>query len=99
MADLVIKMDDRLIRDLQETDAASGYVIAMDYIGMIFAAIRDGQVLPKGHDRLIYADDVITRYRTVQKYENGRESIPYLDDLIGSADTIIEADKENENED
>ena len=71
------------------------------------SAYAEFQVLPKGHGRLIdaekfanYVNDLKEGWnRCGNEYESGRyESYDYVADTIENAPTIIEADKEAENE-
>jgi hypothetical protein len=60
-------------------------------------AIINGTPLPKGHGRLIDADkfDVISYQHTSDDFDNG---VMWLAEQISGAQTIIEADKESEDD-
>ena len=60
-------------------------------------AILNGTVLPKGHGRLIDADETLKRHcNEMCKYKMGCEEDCYIYDTFHLATTIIEADKEVE---
>lgn len=69
--------------------------------------IANGMPLPKGHGRLIDGDKIANDVNALKdnwnrygnEYESGRyESYDYAVDTIEDAPTIIEADKENDND-
>lgn len=71
----------------------------------VMRAICNGQVLPKGHGRLVDADKLKTEMECgirAGNLEEGYEKYQHILDMDGCveavayADTIIEADKENE---
>jgi len=83
----------------------------------LYKAIKSGSVLPKGHGRLIDADELLKASETWDRFGykggwdfsrlHGNEINQYLnyirldnaEDCIKNTDTIIQADKETENED
>ena len=79
MADieLVIKIPENIYKYVQIT----GSVNMLD-TQQIANAIFDGKLLPKGHGRLIDADDLLAEINQFDYYDNVKE-----------APTIIEADK------
>lgn len=103
---IVIDIDDELYKSVINNDA---YVLEEDVDWILLEnAIANGTPLPKGHGRLIDAEKIANdinalkdnwnRYRN--EYESGRyESYDYAVDTIEDAPTIIEADKEGDNND
>ena len=77
-----------------------------DHGGVIGNAIKNGTPLPKGHGRLIDADELKTTrtWALVAKNNASQNEISFaplmciLKEDIDNATTIIEADKETENE-
>lgn len=87
MVELVIKIDDNLYTRL--FDNGTDFYDTDDILAMA-KAIRKGTVLPKGHGRLIDADELKKhKYHDNKRFENV-VAVAQID----WADTIIEADKE-----
>ena len=82
---LVIEISDGLYNNL---DTIKNGSIASK---IILDCVRKGQVLPKGHGRLIDADRLIKAERMWYRLKNGDVACPKID--IENAPTIIEADK------
>ena len=61
-------------------------------------AIEAGTPLPKGHGRLIDADEIISEATKGMKYPANHEYMECVIAHMKLAPTIIEADKENTNE-
>lgn len=59
-----------------------------------YKAINNGTPLPKGHGRLIDADELYLSIQTDEQQRLG-EHLRYVYDEIQSAYTVIEADKES----
>ena len=62
------------------------------YGEVVTNAIKNGTPLPKGHGRLIDADDLTWARHTVDKYGYEEDTVVSWDDIV-DAPTIIEADK------
>ena len=71
--------------------AKKGYTKAR--ADVVYRAIENGTVLPKGHGRLIDADEIQFENADFDTYGDYSRAF----DAIDQADTIIEADKEVEN--
>lgn len=79
----------KLIIDISENDYWSACNHPEIFIGDYARAIKNGTPLPKGHGRLIDADELKKhKYHDSNRFENA-VSVAYID----WADTIIEADK------
>ena len=92
MADieLVIKIPEELVNELYD-DNYEGVISWYDTT--LYRAIQDGTPLPKGHGRLIDADELKKhKYHDNDRFENA-VAIAQID----WADTIIEADKGENN--
>lgn len=76
----------------KEDDLKGSYY---DYNSIIGKAIQNGTPLPKGHGRLIDADEIQFENADFDTYGDYSRAF----DAIDQADTIIEADKEVENAD
>ena len=66
-----------------------------DYSKSLGDAVRDGIPLPKGHGRLIDADEIISEATKRMKYPANHEYMECVIAHMKLAPTIIEADKEN----
>ena len=68
----------------------------------IYYAIANGTVLPKGHGRLVDVDEVeaILHNRAFDMVESNAKfyTIRWTQKIVRNAPTVIEADKEAENE-
>ena len=84
--ELVVNIDDNLYSRLFD-NGVDNYDDTID----MAKAIRKGKPLPKGHGRLIDSNKLYDKYE-----ENVADE--WILDLIDSASTIIEADKENKDE-
>ena len=100
-------MGKKLIIEIEDKDYERACKATMSFDGAmhIYQAIRDGIPLPKGHGRLGDLDAVMNDISTsINEMTNigltvdGDYLWAKLNDAIDNATTIIEADKENENE-
>ena len=86
----VIDIDDNLYTRLFD----NGEIDAVDML-KVYVAVRKGVVIPKGHGRLIDADDIkvieLEDSLHIIRHCKGDDVDVYID-----APTIIEADKESE---
>ena len=85
---IVIELEETIyirIKDKHET-------IWMSDADAIWDSVVNGVLLPKGHGRLIDADEIRFESREFDTYEDYSRAF----DAIDQADTIIEADKEEE---
>jgi hypothetical protein len=94
--ELVIKIPEKLYKHIMSMQLyITGRRNGKTSLAIIFAVIKNGIPLPKGHGRLIDADDirVIELEDSVHiiRHEKGDEVDVYI-----SAPTIIEADREVE---
>ena len=65
----------------------------------IAKSIRKATPLPKGHGRLIDADELYLDIQTDEEMRLGNENLLWVRERIFNvAPTIIDADKENDNE-
>ena len=87
---IVIEIKDELYAILKR-DKEKG-----EYLDLCERAILKGTPLPKGHGRLIDADDLTWARHTVDKYGYEEDTVVSWDDIV-DAPTIIEADKAGEN--
>lgn len=79
----------KLIIDISENDYWTACNHPEVFVGDYARAIKNGTPLPKGHGRLIDADELKKhKYHDSNRFENA-VSVAYID----WADTIIEADK------
>lgn len=93
MADieLVIKVDEKIYQEALK----SGYSHLYDE--EVANAVANGTPLPKGHGKLIDVDDLTWARHTVNKYGYEEDIVVSWDDIV-DAPTIIEADKEGDEE-
>lgn len=95
--ELVIKLDDKLYQDLIEGTRQERYSIVMyDCPLTIAEAIVDGTPLPKGHGRLIDADDLREDFKTSKKITFAERM--NISCIVDHASIIIEADKEEDDD-
>jgi len=87
---IMIDIDDDLYTRL--FDSGVDYVMDMR---RACAAIRNGIPLPKGHGRLIDADELFLDIQTDEQMRLG-EHLAWVKERIDNAPTIIEADTESE---
>ena len=85
---ILIDMDDNLYTRLFD-NGVDNYTDAAD----IAKAIRKGTILPKGYGRLIDAEKLLNTFWTY--CNQGDFGYHQAEDLIKSAPTIIEADKDS----
>ena len=84
--EVVIKIPDYNLDEVQNGSIASG---------VILKAVKNGTLLPKGHGRLIDADKLDTRERG----NNSQRTMWWnIECIVEDAETIIEADKKNDDE-
>ena len=89
---LVVDVDDQEYRRIQnELDWKNGDRWYEESI----KAIHYGTPLPKGHGRLIDADELYLDIQTDEEMRLG-EHLKWVKDRFDTAPTIIEADKESE---
>lgn len=80
MKEIVIKID-----DVDYEYIKNGCIVPIKIDNHIYDAIRNGKVLPKGHGRLIDADNIPID--------------TFFDEWdIPNAETLVEADKEDKND-
>ena len=82
--EIVIKISDEDYKAI-----AKGY---LPY-GAIADAIRNGKPLPEHHGRLIDEQQIIDRFKPVEKFKDWRIGLDGLSNVLSDAPTIIEADK------
>lgn len=82
MQEIVIKLDEKLYNYMQTEEYDEHLENRFDY--MVRFAIKHGTPLPKGHGRLVEAKEVINSM--------------FAGKTIDDVPTIIEADRENNNE-
>ena len=91
---VIIEIDDKLYKDIQTIGIPIGKI---DYV---LKSIKNGTILPKGHGRLIDADNAISKICGgscgCHFEECGYDKPCFSVTRIESAQTIIEADKEGE---
>lgn len=103
---IIIDIPEKMYKDYVSVNLGRGNGKTIVY--NLLKAIKHGTPLPKNHGRLIDAEKIANdinalkdnwnRYRN--EYESGRyESYDYAVDTIEDAPTIIEADKEGDNND
>lgn len=86
---IVIDIDEKYYTDIKKSDHCGNYSVlyALD-------AIRNGILLPKGHGRLIDADNLLNQFPIwVDNVSSATINVTIL-----KAPTIIEADKEGEDD-
>lgn len=79
--------------DIHEKDYQSILNSGQVPYGVVYA-IMNGTPLPKGHGRLIDADELIKKWYDDYIKFMTREEIESMDGIIENAPTIIERDKE-----
>ena len=83
----------KLVIDIPEgiynTAVKGGFIYSMDD-SKVINAIANGKLLPKGHGRLIDADEIQFENREFDTYGDYSRAF----DAIDYAETIVEADKE-----
>lgn len=88
---LIIDIPENMYKDIQSRDWKNGELVFSDE----WKAIHNGIPLPKGHGRLIDADELLTSERPKGIADDvWKESHIYK--LLSNVPTIIEADKEGE---
>lgn len=91
MVELVIKMPKEMYQEIKDTSMViigRRHDKKFDYV--LFNSLKNGTPLPKGHGRLIDADELKKhKYHDNNRFENA-VAVAQID----WADTIIEADKE-----
>ena len=92
MADieLVIKIPEEVKQTFDNAKNEDLYANYYDRNSLIGKAIQNGIALPKGHGRLIDADEIQFENAEFDTYGDYSRAF----DAIDEADTIIEADKE-----
>ena len=91
---IVIDIPQDLYDKSKEKGVRSGKTLASL---KILGAIANGTPLPKGHGRLIDADELYLSIQTDEQQRLG-EHLRYVYDEIQSIYTVLEADKESANE-
>ena len=97
MADiaLVIKISEETYNDIQSRDWKNGELVFSEE----WKAIHNGIPLPKGHGRLIDADEIIEQVNNMADELDNDYTIADIEKvgtLLESISAIIEADKESE---
>ena len=87
---IIIDIQDRLIKKVKDH-----YVNPYE-VDEICEAILDGTPLPKGHGRLIDADEIISEATKRMKYPENHQYMECVIAHMKLAPTIVEADKESE---
>ena len=85
---IVIEIDDKLYKRIKYLEPKANTML-----DELMRSIQNGTPLPKGHGRLIDADEL---KRTMEKDKRRALSFVDLTDFVWLAPTIIEADKESE---
>lgn len=102
--ELVIKIDEEDYKIMRHNIAVNNPLCPLSQEEMV-SKVAKGTPLPKGHGRLIDAEEIANEVNTLKdnwnrygnEYESGRyESYDYAVDTIEDAPTIIEADKEEQ---
>lgn len=99
MAKIIIDIDDNLYTRLFD-NGVDNYDDAID----MAKAIRKGIPLPKGHGRLVDADEMVKILRKSEYYQEkrgdfyGADVTSRVKNFIEDTETVIEADKEVEHE-
>ncbi len=99
--DVVIKIPKTTYNNVKKTEC----IIWGDDAYYIGHAIANGTVLPKGHGRLVDADEMVKILRKSEYYQEKRgdfygvEVTSRVKNFIEDTDTVIEADKEVEHDD
>jgi hypothetical protein len=116
---VVIEISDTVYDSIKKVQNICGNIGSTDgdLSERLMYAVANGSPLPKGHGRLIDADEVLKALETWDRFGykggwdfsrlHGNEINQYLnyirldnaEDCIKNTDTIIQADKETENED
>ena len=99
---IVIELSDETYKDIKEENSIYGINngLSARMTGKVVGAIQNGKPLPKGHGRLIDADEAIQRLCgkscgcTLE--ECGYKAPCFSVQRINSAQIVIEADKEQE---
>lgn len=94
---IVIELSDETYKDIKEENGIYGINngLSARITGKVVGAIQSGVPLPKGHGRLIDADELAECMEIMNTISSESKYAVRMDD-IRSADTIIEADKESE---
>ena len=96
MADieLVIKIPEVYYEALRKTDMmVSGQRSGKTLMSVIYNAVANGTLLPKGHGRLIDADELKKEYPHDTDWDYPVNTNSYVVESIDNSHTIIEADK------
>ena len=86
--EIVVKIPDDMIKSLEQGNFGAKYNI-YDLVG----CLMNGTPLPKGHGRLIDADDLDITTITTDDYRGNEVLDIVLKEDVDNAPTIIEADK------
>ena len=81
---IVIEIDESLLDGIKSDDFDFARRVVKSFQGTIASAIANGTPLPKGHGRLIDADNLL---------KDRHKAIPVIH--VIEAQTILEADEEN----
>lgn len=92
--EIVIKIDDKEYEQIKH-DAYHSFDKYVAYT-VAYRAIKNGTPLPKHHGRLIDADALYDSAKLCHTEEDGTSCVEWRE--INDAETIIEADKESEND-
>ena len=90
---IVIDIPEEIYKDIQSRDWKNGELVFSDE----WKAIHNGTPLPKGHGRLIDADELTKQLETVasdewNKQVGASKGLEDAVDIVDDAQTIIEAD-------
>jgi len=93
---IVIDIPEVFYETLRKADAIiSGQRSGKTLMSVIFDAVTNGTPLPKGHGRLIDADELFWDIQTDEQMRLG-EHLAWIKERIDNAPTIIEAESEDE---
>lgn len=91
--ELVVKISEDVYRYAKKHNGSSMLTLRDEEMGMCMDAIANGTPLPKGHGRLIDADELKNDAQTMTEW-NGDVFRCVTERTIDYAPTIIETDKE-----
>lgn len=87
---IVIDIPEEVYKSIQDND----------YCGIsnsdMYNAVKNGTPLPKGHGRLIDEQQIIDRFKPIERFKYWCVGTDGLFNVLSDAPTIISADKESE---
>lgn len=89
---IVIELDDNVYGLLKRTERVFKYIDKEDDTvdTALMRAVINGTLLPKGHGRLVDEQQIIDRFKPVEKFEYWRIGLDGLVNVLSDAPTIIE---------